>query len=880
MSSPSRMVPMAPDPAASAGRSPRFVAATAAVVLLGVVAGHALARTDGAAGPEGRGVTAGSSAGERIQGAGIRYQAFGPGGPTRTLTIASPDQGDVIVKLNGRPLAEEWRAARHELVASEGGVAHRRLRRRMPASVAQAAERLRMQHQRVADALASFDAQEQATRGRIGPSRIRFRFTRTFNGLVVRASARVVERLRQHPDVESVRPAVRVEKALAESTVTIGAPELWSRGLTGAGVVVGVIDSGVDYTHPDLGGGYGPSFKVIGGYDFVNDDDDPRDDNGHGTHVAGIIAANGEVKGVAPDARIMAYKVLDAGGGGWDSDVIQALERACDPDGDPMTDDAVDVVNLSLGGPGTPDDPLSQAVDNAFAAGVLVVVAAGNEGHAGGRTIGSPGCARNALTVGASDDAERIASFSSTGPTDFTHAIKPDLVAPGVAIRSTFPGGAYATLDGTSMASPHVAAAAALLLQQEPSLTAALLKSRLMLSSRDIGASLYAQGSGRLDLPAALDLRTTVVPASISFGLDEPARSQFTGIAVLEVTNETATARHYSVSPDHEMPEGVMLSVAPSSFSLAPGATARVFVGIQVDNSVVPDVPEPPFGYTGNLRVASEGEELRVPFSFVKSPCLRLAFDATVDSARAYDEDGRRWSLWLPPGGATMLLPKGQYRLVVQGTEYPANGAVRPWQVLREGVAVPGEVSIRRAEARHVVRTAARAIDGAGMRGGWRYTLRTPVAGVRFRNASRELQGRRVRHLGCGGGLPPRLAVRLVVHARQAHPLVALQGIARWPRPHERPIRAPGGAGPLRRRPDGAEALPLRRRRESRWASRCSGRSRISNRPAASISWARTIPRPWCRASSSVSGRARRTTRPHCCSRRWSGPRASTWSCR
>jgi len=132
--------------------------------------------------------------------------------------------------------------------------------------------------------------------------------------------------------------------------------------------------------------------KIAGGYDFVNDDNDPIDDAGHGTHCAGIALSNGSLRGVAPDAKLLVYKVLDSGGSGYEDDIIAGIERA--------VNDSADVISLSLGGSGGPDDALSQAVDNAANSGVVVVVAAGNSGPSSG-TVESPGCARKAITVGA-----------------------------------------------------------------------------------------------------------------------------------------------------------------------------------------------------------------------------------------------------------------------------------------------------------------------------------------------------------------------------------------------------------------------------------------------------------------------------------------------
>ncbi|MCP4249147.1 MAG: S8 family serine peptidase, partial [bacterium] len=212
-------------------------------------------------------------------------------------------------------------------------------------------------------------------------------------------------------------------------------------------------------------------------------------------HVAGIAAADGVVTGVAPNAQILAYKVLDATGSGYSSAVIAALETAVDPDGDPATDDGADVANLSLGAPGDPDDPLSQAVDTAVDAGMVVVVAAGNSGSSP-QSVLSPGTARKAITVGSTYKSDVIAQSSSRGPVIWQGGaiIKPDIVAPGASICSSRWDSAWLgrecidqahiAISGTSMATPHVAGAAALLLDAHPDWTPAEVKMALRDTAR------------------------------------------------------------------------------------------------------------------------------------------------------------------------------------------------------------------------------------------------------------------------------------------------------------------------------------------------------------------------------------------------------------
>ncbi len=207
--------------------------------------------------------------------------------------------------------------------------------------------------------------------------------------------------------VKWICPDRKVHAFLDNSVSLINAPDIWQLrdsggdNITGKGVLVAVIDTGIDYMHPDLGGGFGPGYKVVGGYDFANNDSDPMDGNGHGTLVAGIIAANGTLKGVAPDANLLAYKVSNT------SDVIAGIEKA-------IHDDA-DIICISLGFPYFdlfPDigyDPVALAVDEANSAGITVVAAVGNYGPYIG-TISSPACYEDVIAVGAVGNGRYFAS--------------------------------------------------------------------------------------------------------------------------------------------------------------------------------------------------------------------------------------------------------------------------------------------------------------------------------------------------------------------------------------------------------------------------------------------------------------------------------------
>ena len=294
------------------------------------------------------------------------------------------------------------------------------------------------------------------------------------------------------PDFNLHQYAPQIVQADKAWDVTRGSPE----------IVVAVIDTGVDYMHPDLNG------KVILGYDFVNDDPDPMDDNGHGTHVAGIIGAvtnNGVgVAGIGYNTRVMAVKVLSATGGGFYSTVARGITYA--------VDNGARVINLSLRG--TVDSSILQdAVNYAWSKGVLVVAAAGNDGS---NAPVYPAVYPHVLAVAATDWNDNYWSLSNYG--DFV-----DVSAPGVGIYSTdWSGGAgpYASRSGTSMAAPHVAGVAALALAVNSDLTNAELEALLMDSVDDLGDAGWDPyyGTGRVNAYKAVlaAQKRDVVPASVS----------------------------------------------------------------------------------------------------------------------------------------------------------------------------------------------------------------------------------------------------------------------------------------------------------------------------------------------------------------------------
>ena len=405
-------------------------------------------------------------------------------------------------------------------------------------------------------------AQQRAVRSRIArelpTASVRWHYDVVLDGMSVVASPTDEARLARLPGVAHVYPAVRYHALEREGYQVIGAPELWGPSLTtaGQGIKIGIIDDGVDRTHQYLrpnGLPMPPGFpkgnkrytnaKVIVARAFAPPHPKwryahlPFDPllSEHGTHVAGIAAgdyntnAQGTlISGVAPKAYLGNYKVLsiptpDVGPDGNAPEIVAGIEAA--------VRDGMDVINLSLGEPEIEPrrDPVVKAIDGAAQAGVVPAIAAGNDfSPFGYGSVGSPGSASRAITAAAATRNSVIAGFSSAAPTPVSHRMKPDVTAPGVDILSSVPrsDGTWGSWSGTSMASPHVAGAAALLRQRHPSWTVAQIKSALVLTGQPVYTGPghrfevppSREGGGMIDLPRADKPIIFARPTDVSFG--------------------------------------------------------------------------------------------------------------------------------------------------------------------------------------------------------------------------------------------------------------------------------------------------------------------------------------------------------------------------
>jgi len=412
----------------------------------------------------------------------------------------------------------------------------------------------------------------------------------------------------------------RVEACLDESVRLIKDPTEWARiessfnrTIDGSGIRIAILDTGIDSTHPDFNYPNGTS-KIAGAVSFTGESTD--DGFGHGTHCASIAAgtgaaSSGQYVGVAPGAELLNVKVLDNQGEGLESWVVSGIQWAVDHD--------ANILSMSFGGSVSGDgtDPLSTTVNWATQQGVVCVAAAGNSGPQM-YTLTSPGVAELAITVGASSKSDVIAGFSSRGPTS-DYRIKPDVVAPGIDIvaaraNNTSMGTPisqyYTEASGTSMATPHVAGAAALLLDAHPSWSPAKIKMTLTNYAQDINSNVFEQGSGRLDVCRAVNA-SVIGNSSMSFGRVNLNMIYTRVVAFQNLASWTisatlsAEAWHISDGTPYDV-----TSLNVSSLILSYGATGKVEISLNTN------VTLPSGYYEGRTTAMAGGVSIRIPFFF------------------------------------------------------------------------------------------------------------------------------------------------------------------------------------------------------------------------------------------------------------------------
>jgi subtilisin family serine protease len=376
------------------------------------------------------------------------------------------------------------------------------------------------------------------------------------NAIEVKATPDVIREVAARPEVAAVQPNAIIEAPAAVTTsaaepnlAVVNAPALWDLGYRGQGVVVASMDTGADATHPDLAASWRGGSNSW--YDPNGQHTTPTDVNGHGTQTIGVMvggAAGGTSIGMAPDAKWIAVKIFNDRGQATTTGIHQGFQWLLDPDGNPNTADAPNVVNDSWT-MSTATCALDFQLDlrSLRAVGILPVFAAGNYGPTAG-TVLSPANLPEAFAVGGTDNADAIYPYSSRGPSSCAGATAPALAAPATAVRTSDLYGGYVTETGTSMAAPHVSGALALLLGAVPGLSADQQAAALAGSAVDLGAAGLDNdfGYGRLDVLAAY--------------------------------HQVATAPDYTVG------------VSPSSATVAPGGTASYTVTVTGVNGFAGDV--------------------------------------------------------------------------------------------------------------------------------------------------------------------------------------------------------------------------------------------------------------------------------------------------
>jgi subtilisin family serine protease len=443
-------------------------------------------------------------------------------------------------------------------------------------------------------------AQTQAIRNlraAIPTVRIAWTYRIVADGFALVVPTTDVSRLTHVAGIAKVWPNLTYHSLSLDSPTVIGADKLWGATLAtaGQGIKIGILDDGVDAAHPFLSGKgfvYPPGFpkgqvkyatpKVIvqrafpqptSTYEYADTPFDPKK-SFHATHVAGIAAGDNDtadgsqlLSGVAPEAYIGNYKVLtvptdEFGLDGNSAEIAAGIEAA--------VSDGMNVINLSLGEPEIDParDFVDQAIDGAAAAGVVPVVAAGNDWEPYGfGSISSPANAPGAIAVAATTSSGQIASFSSAGPTPVSLLLKPDVSAPGVNVTSSVPpsqGSLWETLQGTSMATPAVSGAAALLEEQHPNWTVAEIKSALVQTGdpvhgpTGIEVPTTREGGGLIDVPKANDPLIFAAPTSIAFPVNG-------GAASIDLTDAGGGAGPWTVTIDRQQaPNGVAVTTSPT----------------------------------------------------------------------------------------------------------------------------------------------------------------------------------------------------------------------------------------------------------------------------------------------------------------------------
>jgi len=485
-------------------------------------------------------------------------------------------------------------------------------------------------------------------------------YTKAINGVAIELPADIVEEVRKLDYVSKIEVdgSVQINNSIFLNNLIN--PQIgYSSSYTGKGIVIAILDTGIDTTHECFSGN-----KFVKGYNFVDNNENTFDDNRHGTHCAGIASANsGEITGVAPDSKLMPVKVLNEDGMGWVSDIIAGIEFAIDPDGDINTDDGAQILSLSLGGFGFPGDALSTAADNAVSQGAICVAAAGNSGNSN-YTIQSPGCAAKAITVGSCNSNGVTSYFSSRGPSLITNSIKPDVVAPGENIYSAVPGNKYEVLSGTSMATPYISGVAALLLEKNPDWTPEQVKSIIIQTATKVSNDVLTEGYGLVNIDKSLGIDIVFDPYVMELGIINEDQDIVNMDRTITIYN-TSDKSQQIVFQKTDNENGISIDCSEKNFTLLPSESKTININIKIDqNNLIVDnlfpIVQASFRYTQNQ---TEGI---VPFVVSIGKPVRLDFSENAIFCRIFNDTwDSKISIPIIQQEQSIILNKGNYDFLV-----------------------------------------------------------------------------------------------------------------------------------------------------------------------------------------------------------------------
>lgn len=558
---------------------------------------------------------------------------------------------------------------------------------------------------------------------------IKWEFYRTLNAVIVESSEEEISIIKSLDYVKTVikNQKITITRETISENKFVPAPNLIEEpnSVDGKGIKVGIIDTGIDYKNPALGGGFGSGFKVAGGYDFVHNDIDPMDDDGHGTAVAGVIAADGELMGIAPKATLYAYKTQDAWGSGWSNNAFKALEYCVDPNQDLDFSDHLDIINMSIATyymekPGL--ETFSDIFKQMANLKMVVCVAAGNEGP-NYLLFNRLAVSEDVLSVGSCNSNNEISAFSSRGFGINNYGIKPDIVALGENVKLLSLINSTVENGGTSISSPGVAGVATLLKQKHKDWTYNQIKSVLMNSADNIGFNAMEQGAGKVNLDAALNQTTIAFPQTINWGIASENNGIITKTCIITLFNKLNEQQKYTFDFGKDLPQGIVITSDVSSVIVNPNESGSILFSLTIEQSEIKYPDQIPFNYYGRIGISGTKDNLSIPWTLLRGCDIKLLSDIKLSN---YDvptlkilKNGHQINpnAFYDPSNV-IIVPPGKYDILFKANEghfsYPWTDTIKGYFYLKENVDISGSINLDLSKAVIKNRISIQSVDGNG----------------------------------------------------------------------------------------------------------------------------------------------------------------------